>query len=137
MKTMKFSMKVLMAMLMFCLPLAFTSCGDDDDEPKGPATYSYSYSITYANADPQDVIAVQTVYDTALKTVGTIEGTDLSKKTVKVTAKSESETKEQVNLRVKGALLAAETAMTTTELIGKNKITVKVSGNGINESKKY
>lgn len=134
---MKFSMKVLMAMLLFCLPLAITSCGDDDDDPKGPATYSYSYSITYSNADPQDVIAVQTVYDTALKSIGTISGTELSKKTVKVTAQSTTETKEQVNLRVKAALLAAETAMTNTELTSKNKITVKVSGNGINETKKY
>ena len=37
---MKFSMKVLMAMLMFCLPLAFTSCGDDDDEPKSKVSLS-------------------------------------------------------------------------------------------------
>ena len=29
---MKFSLKALMAMLLFCLPMVISSCGGDDDE---------------------------------------------------------------------------------------------------------
>jgi len=43
---MKFSIKVLMATLLFCLPMVFTSCGSDDD---GPSYYTYTYKITNGN----------------------------------------------------------------------------------------
>ena len=46
---MKFSLKALMAMLLFCLPVALTSCGSDDDDDNGPKTYEYSWTLDDAS----------------------------------------------------------------------------------------
>lgn len=137
MKTMKFSMKVLMAMLLFCLPFAITSCGSDDDEETGPKTYTYSYQITQSNADPQDIIAIQAIFDKALKTIGTVEGNEIANKKLKVTANSETESKAMVSARVETILLTAHQEALALTLNTTGKITVKVSGNDLNWSKKY
>lgn len=135
---MKFSMKVLMAMLMFCLPLAFTSCGDDDDEPKGPATYVFNYQIVQSNANPSDVLAIQKVWDaTMLAIPATFEGDAIASRKLKVTAKTTEETKAAVAARVEKACADANAAAVELTLETAGKITVKVSGNGVNYSKKY
>ncbi len=41
---MKSIFKIMMAMVVFCLPLALVSCGDDDDD-NGPKTTTYSWEL--------------------------------------------------------------------------------------------
>lgn len=135
---MKFSIKVLMATLLFTLPFAFTSCGsDDDDDDNSPRTYAYSYKVESSNPDAAELLAIQAAYDTALKAVGTIEGSG-SSKTLKVVAKSTTETKEQVSDRVNTAASAAHTALINqyTEWHS-SRIIVTVSGNGLSFKKEY
>jgi len=135
---MKFSIKVLMAALLFCLPFAFISCGSDDDEDdNSPKTYSYTYKIESNNPDAAELLAVQNAYDGALVTVGTIEGSG-SSKTLKVVANSTSETKAQVSNRVEIAASAAHTAIINSYTEWQSsKITVTVSGNDLNFKKEY
>ena len=42
---MKFSIKVLMAALLFALPFAFISCGSDDDDDS-PKTFKYEWTLS-------------------------------------------------------------------------------------------
>lgn len=79
MKKMKFSMKALMAMLLFCLPLAMTSCGSDDDDDNGPKTYSYNWELKDANsgsttAEQQANLAEQAKVNQLLATAFSAKG---------------------------------------------------------------
>ncbi len=81
MKTMKFSMKALMAMLLFCLPLAMTSCGSDDDgDDNGPKTYTYTWEIKNIEVNPSDpnagqiTSAVQTIISKVWTKFRTLSG---------------------------------------------------------------
>lgn len=42
---MKKTFKVLMAMVLMCLPMAFISCGSDDKDDDGPKTWNYKWEI--------------------------------------------------------------------------------------------
>lgn len=135
MKTMKFSLKALMAMLLFCLPMVISSCGGDDDEDDNtPKTYTYEYKINSNNPKAGELAAIEAAYEKALKAVGTLQ-TDGK---LIVRALSVSETEIQVANRVEQACNGAHTviinAYTSFE---SEKITVTVKGGKLNFSKSY
>ena len=74
-------MKALMAMLLFCLPLAMTSCGSDDDgDDNGPKTYTYTWEIKNIEVNPSDpnagqiTSAVQTIINKVWTKFRTLSG---------------------------------------------------------------
>lgn len=75
---MKFSVKALMAMLLFCLPMVISSCGGDDDDDNGPRVYSYSWTLDNTTLgsgattqERSEALAAETAVNTALATAFT------------------------------------------------------------------
>lgn len=96
---MKFSIKVLMAMLLLCLPFAITSCGsDDDDDNDSPKTYTYSWTLSNVTstgtvAEQQAAVNAQAAVNTLLvKGLQTVANSvvDSNKQTLTITGGSES-----------------------------------------------
>ena len=133
MKTMKFSIKALMAMLLFCLPMVISSCGsDDDDDDNTPKTYSYTYAINSSNPKASELAAVEDAYTKALKTVGTLQND--GKLIVK--ALTVTETEIQVANRVEQACNSAHTVIINSITEWESKqITVSVKGGKLSFSK--
>ena len=48
---MKKTIKALMAVVLFCLPLAFVACGSDDDDNDGPKTWTYKWEVKNNDLD--------------------------------------------------------------------------------------
>lgn len=78
MKTMKFSIKALMAMLLFCLPMVISSCGSDDDDDDGPRVFSYSWTLENTTLgsgattqEKKEALDAETAVNTALGTAFT------------------------------------------------------------------
>ncbi|MBR4237866.1 MAG: hypothetical protein IKQ03_00320 [Prevotella sp.] len=135
MKTMKFSIKALMAMLLFCLPMVISSCGgDDDDDDNTPKTYTFSWAINSTNPKSSELAAVEAAYENAWKTVGNKQ----SDGKLIVRALTLTETELQVANRVEQACNAAHTAIinSITEWES-SKITVTAKGGKLNFSKSY
>lgn len=78
---MKFSIKVLMAALLFCLPFAFISCSSDDDDDSGPYKYEWTLSNTSpTNGSTQEraaalvaETAINDAISNAFKSLGTVD----------------------------------------------------------------
>ena len=135
MKTMKFSLKALMAMLLFCLPMVISSCGsDDDDDDNTPKTYTYEYKVSSNNPKAAELAAIEAAYEKALKTVGTLQ-TDGK---LLVRALSVTETEVQVANRVEQACNSAHTVIINAYTqFESEKITVTVKGGKLSFSKSY
>lgn len=131
---MKFSLKALMAMLLFCLPMVISSCGGDDDEDDNtPKTYTYEYKISSNNPKSNELAAIEAAYEKALKAVGTLQEGKLF-----VKANSLSETEMQVANRVEQACNGAHTVIINAfASFESEKITVTVKGGKLNFSKSY
>ena len=128
---MKFSIKVLMAMLLFCLPFAITSCGSDDDDDDSPKQFKYEWALTNANssgtvAEQQAALNAQAGINTILvKALQTVANglVDSSKQTLTITGGDE---KVNDNL-VKAAYytVASQIATAAEPLPANARITVK------------
>ena len=104
-KTLKFSIKVLMAMLLFCLPFAITSCcSDDDDEPTGPKTYTYEWKLsntTFNNGTTEQkeaaLIAEKAVNAALIKEFGKLGTINSSNQTLTISDTEGKTTNETYN----------------------------------------
>jgi len=128
---MKFSIKVLMAMLLFCLPFAITSCGSDDDGNDSPKQYKYEWTLSNATstgtvAEQQASVNAQAAINTILvKAFQSLSSSvvDSSKQTLTITGGDE---KINDNL-VKSAYYAIASQISTAAapLPANARITVK------------
>jgi hypothetical protein len=142
MKTMKFSIKVLMAMLLFCLPFAITSCGSDDDDDDSPKQYKYEWMLSNATinngtvAEQQAAVNAQASINTVLvKAFQAVASgvVDSSKQTLTITG---GEEKANDNL-VKSAYwaIASQIATIAEPLPANARITVKRGGTKVIDEK--
>ena len=137
---MKFSIKVLMAALLFCLPFAFISCSSDDDDDD-PGTYKYEWilSNTYpTNGSTQEratALAAETAINDAIanafKPLGAV---DKNAQTLTITTGDANSNDK----KVKSAYYAVAVSFDTLAegLPSSAKITIKRGGTKIvnNES---
>ena len=143
MKTMKFSMKALMAMLLFCLPLAMTSCGSDDDkDDSGPKKYEYNWTIEDADngtttAERQDNLAEQAQLSTKLAAAITTTGTGngvVANATAQTFSFTGTKTQQEYDNLVKSAFYQFKSqimAMTFKTLPSGTRVTIKRGGSTV------
>lgn len=142
MKTMKFSIKVLMAMLLFCLPFAITSCGSDDDDDNSPKTFKYEWTLSNATisngtvAEQQAAVNAQAAINTVLvKALQAVANgvVDSSKQTLTITG---GEEKVNDNL-VKSAYyaIASQISVAAEPLPANARITIKRGGTKVIDEK--
>lgn len=128
---MKFSIKVLMAMLLFCLPFAITSCGsDDDDDDKGPKTYTYEWTLSNATVSNGSIseqqaalnaqIAVNAILVKTFQILGTVNS---DKQTLTVTGGEEKANDNKVKSAYYG--VASEISAAATGMPDNARITIK------------
>ncbi len=139
---MKLSIKVLLAMLLFCLPFAITSCGsDDDDEPSGPKTYTYEWSFSNATVSNGSIneqqaalnsqIAINAVLVKAFQSLGTVNS---DKQTLAITGGEEKSNDNKVKSAYYGA--ANDVAAAATGLPSNARITIKRGGTRLVDNEK-
>lgn len=139
---MKSIFKIMMAMVVFCLPLALVSCGDDDDDNGGPKIFNYSWELTNASPDSSDPTALSEAataiteahkaFANAFKGLGAT--VDESKHSFTINGGSESQNK----LNVQAAVLQAKAILLTgaTQKLNKDaRIIVKQGSKEIHNSK--
>ena len=122
---MKSIFKIMMAMVVFCLPLALVSCGDDDDD-NGPKTTTYSWELK--NTTPPASATSEEKFKGLGATV------DESKHSFTINGGSESQNK----LNVQAAVLQAKAILLTgaTQKLNKDaRIIVKQGSKEIHNSK--
>lgn len=138
---MKFSIKVLMAMLLFCLPFAITSCGsDDDDDDNGPKTFKYEWTLSNASSngtvnEQQAAVnaqaAINSILVKAFQTLGTV---DTNKQTLTITG---GEDKSNDNLVKSAYYGVASQISTAAEALPNNaRITIKRGGTKVIDNEK-
>ena len=139
---MKFSIKVLMAMLLFCLPFAITSCGSDDDDDNSPKTFKYEWTLSNATisngtvAEQQAAVNAQAAINTVLvKALQAVANgvVDSSKQTLTITG---GEEKVNDNL-VKSAYyaIASQISVAAEPLPANARITIKRGGTKVIDEK--
>lgn len=139
---MKFSIKVLMAMLLFCLPFAITSCGsDDDDEPTGPKTYTYEWTLSNASMSNGSIaeqqaavnaqIAVNAVLVKAFQSLGTVNS---EKQTLAIVGGDEKANDNNVKSKYYG--VASEISAAATGMPDNARITIKRGGTKVIDNEK-
>ncbi len=140
MKKMKFSMKALMAMLLFCLPLAMTSCGSDDDgDNSGPKKYEYSWTLDDASsgsttAEQQANLAEQAQVNAKLAQVIVNSGTGngvLANATTQTFSFTGTKSADEYDNMVKSAFYSFKSqimSMTFNNLPSSTKVTIKRGG---------
>lgn len=138
---MKFSIKVLVAMLLFCLPFAITSCGsDDDDDDNGPKTFKYEWTLSNASSngtvnEQQAAVnaqaAINSILVKAFQTLGTV---DTNKQTLTITG---GEDKSNDNLVKSAYYGVASQISTAAEALPNNaRITIKRGGTKVIDNEK-
>ncbi|MBR5656087.1 MAG: hypothetical protein IKW98_05325 [Prevotella sp.] len=139
MKTMKFSLKALMAMLLFCLPMVISSCGGDDDDDNGPRVYSYSWTLDNTTLssgattqERQEALAAENAVNTALGAAFTKQAgavVNVNAQTFTITGGEQSSNDNKVKAAVYSAI--SDLGAVVAPLPKEAKVTVKRSGTQI------
>ena len=139
---MKFSIKALMAMLLFCLPMVISSCGGDDDDD-GPRVYKYKWTLDNttlgSGATTQEreaALAAEKAVNLALSTAFTKNAGAVVNNTAQeftITGGEQSSNDNKVKSAVYSAISDLGTAI--TPLPSDAKVTVKREGTQVISTK--
>ncbi len=133
---MKFSIKALMAMLLFCLPMVISSCGGDDDDDDGPRVFSYSWTLDNTQLgsgattqERQEALAAENAANTALaaaftKNAGAV--VNVNAQTFTITGGEQASNDNKVKSAVYSAI--SDLGQAVTPLPNNAKVTVKRGG---------